>query len=143
MPYNVLRQARSRMPMSQPEFSLILSPLARRDLEDIQIYTLEKWGEAQRKKYAELLYDGLRKLAVNPESDANARISLRAIVFIVQAVTLLFTGLLVIKCKFLAFCMRKWILGGIWSNKPFFKKTPFFPKFCATNSGSSPDITRK
>lgn len=53
--------------MSPTDFSVVLSPLAKLDLEDIQIYTLEKWGETQRKKYAALLYDGLQKLAVNPE----------------------------------------------------------------------------
>jgi toxin ParE1/3/4 len=53
--------------MSQTEFSVILSPLAKRDFEDIQIYTLEKWGEAQRKKYAALIYDGLKKLSISPE----------------------------------------------------------------------------
>ena len=53
--------------MSQVEFSVILSPLAKRDFEDIQIYTLEKWGEAQRKKYAALIYDGLKKLSISPE----------------------------------------------------------------------------
>ena len=55
------------MPMSRTDFSVVLSPLAKLDLEDIQIYTLEKWGETQRKKYAALLYEGLQKLAVSPE----------------------------------------------------------------------------
>ena len=53
--------------MSQAEFSVILSPRAKRDFEDIQIYTLEKWGEEQRKKYAALIYDGLKKLSIYPE----------------------------------------------------------------------------
>ena len=53
--------------MLQPKFSVVLSPLAQRDFEDIQIYTLEKWGEAQRKKYAALIYDGLKKLTISPK----------------------------------------------------------------------------
>ncbi len=36
-------------------------------MRTIQIYTLEKWGERQRKKYAALIFDGLKKLATSPE----------------------------------------------------------------------------
>lgn len=53
--------------MPQVKFSVVISPLAEQDIEEIQIYTLEKWGERQRKKYAALIYDGLKKLSIFPE----------------------------------------------------------------------------
>ena len=63
--------------MSQPEYSVVLSPLARRDFEDIQIYTLEKlekWGERQRKKYAALIFDGLKNWLHLLSLDTNEKI---------------------------------------------------------------------
>jgi toxin ParE1/3/4 len=46
---------------------VILSPAARRDLEDILRYTEQKWGRGQRNRYREHLKNGLAHLSRYPE----------------------------------------------------------------------------
>lgn len=45
----------------------ILSPRAKRDLRDIGTYTERKWGQSQRIKYTNKLYDRIDDLALNPD----------------------------------------------------------------------------
>lgn len=46
---------------------LILTTEAQRDLADILLYTLQRWGEDQQDRYAMALEQGLVLLAENPE----------------------------------------------------------------------------
>ena len=46
---------------------LKLSPKAEEDLENIYIYTLEKWGISQADKYQDSLYSGFSSLLKHPK----------------------------------------------------------------------------
>jgi toxin ParE1/3/4 len=44
-----------------------LSPKAKRDLRNIGTYTERKWGQNQRIKYTDQLYDRIDDLVLNPD----------------------------------------------------------------------------
>ena len=54
--------------MPRARFSLVFSPIAKQDIKEIQLYTLENWGEKQCDKYEAIINDGLNKLAIFPEA---------------------------------------------------------------------------
>jgi plasmid stabilization system protein ParE len=45
---------------------IIRSPRARQDITDVLQYTKERWGEAQARKYAGLIKEALKAIAVDP-----------------------------------------------------------------------------
>lgn len=47
--------------------SFVLTRAAYADLEDIESYTLETWGEAQRDRYISDLFEKFGVVAANPE----------------------------------------------------------------------------
>ena len=46
---------------------IVKSPKAETDLEDIWLYSFENWGEAQADKYYDVLIEGIKELADNPQ----------------------------------------------------------------------------
>ncbi len=53
--------------MSAPKQPVILTPRARRDLSDIELYTAQQWGDQQRRAYMAKLEQALQDLAAFPE----------------------------------------------------------------------------
>ncbi|GIW05068.1 MAG: hypothetical protein KatS3mg059_1688 [Thermomicrobiales bacterium] len=53
--------------MSAPKQPVILTPRARKDLSDIELYTAQQWGGQQRRVYMAKLEKALRDLAEFPE----------------------------------------------------------------------------
>jgi toxin ParE1/3/4 len=52
---------------SKADVTILLSRLARADLEDIRRYTVETWGRAQWLAYYRKLVQGFETIAKNPE----------------------------------------------------------------------------
>lgn len=54
--------------MSAPEYKLVLSPRAQRDIVDILRYSGERWGGQQLQTYRRKLDEALQLIARNPEA---------------------------------------------------------------------------
>lgn len=52
--------------MSAPKLPVVLAPRARRDFDDILLYTLQHWGEEQEAAYAAALSRALALIGENP-----------------------------------------------------------------------------
>jgi plasmid stabilization system protein ParE len=53
--------------MSARSLPVTLAPRARRDLDNILLYTLQQWGVEQEAVYAEMLRRALLAIGDNPE----------------------------------------------------------------------------
>ena len=52
--------------MSKPTLRVILTDRARRQLSDALVYSEQRWGREQRRRYGQILGDALRAIAENP-----------------------------------------------------------------------------
>jgi toxin ParE1/3/4 len=67
--------------MSAPKLPVILAPRARRDLDNILVYTLQHWGEEQEAIYADRIRRALALIGDNPlvgRSRDDLRVGVRA-----------------------------------------------------------------
>src|SRR5215218_236536 len=69
------------IPMSAPKLPVIFAPRARRDLDNILVYTLQHWGEEQEAIYADRIRRALALIGDNPlvgRSRDDLRVGVRA-----------------------------------------------------------------